>query len=84
VLANPEWVAAYRNVLVSGPAGVGKSFIACALGNAAACASYTVLYVRAPRLFETLQQSCGDGSHLKALARLSRVQLLIIDDFLLT
>jgi len=83
-LANPEWVPAFRNVLVSGPAGVGKSFIACALGNAAARASYTVLYVRAPRLFETLQQSRGDGSHLKTLARLSRVQLLIIDDFLLT
>jgi DNA replication protein DnaC len=83
-LANPEWISACRNVLVSGPAGVGKSFIACALGNAAARAGYTVSYVRAPRLFETLQQSRGDGSHLKALARLSRVQLLIIDDFLLT
>ena len=47
-LANPEWVPANRNVLVSGPAGVGKSFIACALGNAAARAGYTVLYVRAP------------------------------------
>jgi len=83
-LANPEWITAHLNVLVSGPAGVGKSFIACALGNAAARAGYTVLYVRSPRLFETLQQSRGDGSHLKALARLSRVQLLIIDDFLLT
>ena len=83
-LANPQWVTAHRNVLVSGPTGVGKSFIACALGNAAARACYTVLYIRAPRLFETLQQSRGDGSYLKALARLSRVQLLIIDDFLLT
>jgi len=83
-LANPQWITAHRNVLVSGPTGVGKSFIACALGNAAARAGYTVLYMRAPRLFETLQQSRGDGSHLKALARLSRVQLLIIDDFLLT
>ena len=43
-----------------------------------------MLYLRAPRLFEALQQSRGDGSHLKALARLARVQLLIIDDFLLT
>ena len=83
-LANPQWITAHRNVLVSGPTGVGKSFIACALGNAAARAGYTVLYMRAPRLFETLQQSRGDGSHLKALAKLSRVQLLIIDDFLLT
>ena len=83
-MANPHWVAAHRNVLLSGPAGIGKSYIACALGNSAARAGYTVLYLRAPRLFETLQQSRGDGSHLKTLARLSRVQLLIIDDFLLT
>lgn len=83
-LANPQWITAHRNVLISGPTGVGKSYIACALGNAAARSGYTVLYVRAPRLFETLQQSRGDGSHLKTLARLSRMQLLIIDDFLLT
>ena len=83
-LANPQWVDAHHNVLIAGPTGIGKSFIACALGNAAARSGYTVLYMRAPRLFETLQQSRGDGSHLKALARLSRVQLLIIDDFLIT
>jgi len=83
-LANPQWISAHRNVILSGPTGIGKSYIACALGNSAARAGYTVLYVRAPRLFETLQQSRGDGSHLKALARLSRAQLLIIDDFLLT
>jgi len=83
-LASSQWVAAHRSVLISGPTGIGKSFIACALGNAAARYGYTVLYMRAPRLFETLQQSRGDGSHLKALAKLSRVQLLIIDDFLLT
>jgi DNA replication protein DnaC len=83
-LSNPEWIPAHRNVLISGPTGIGKSFIACALGNSAARAGYTVLYLRAPRLFETLQQARGDGTHLKALTRLSRVQLLIIDDFLLT
>ncbi len=83
-LANPQWVAAHRNVLICGPTGIGKSFVACALGNSAARAGNTVLYLRIPRLFETLQQSRGDGSHLKTLARLSRVQLLILDDFLLT
>jgi len=83
-LANPQWIAAHRNVLLSGPAGIGKSYIACALGNSAARAGFTVLYTRAPRLFEILQQAHGDGSHLKTLAKLSRVQLLIIDDFLLT
>jgi len=83
-LASSRWVAAHRNVLITGPTGIGKTFIACALGNAAARSGYTVLYIRAPRLFETLQQSRGDGSHLRALAKLARVQLLIIDDFLLT
>jgi DNA replication protein DnaC len=83
-LAGTQWVTGHRNVLVTGPTGVGKSYIVCALGNAAARAGFTVLYIRAPRLFETLQQSRGDGSHLKALARLARLQLLIIDDFLLT
>jgi len=72
-----------RVALVTGPTGIGKSFIACALGNSAARAGYTVLYTRAPRLFETLQQARGDGSYLKTLDRLSRVQLLIMDDFLL-
>jgi DNA replication protein DnaC len=83
-LAGTQWIDAHRNVLVTGPTGIGKSFIACALGNAAARAGYNVLYTRAPRLFETLQQARGDGSHLKALDKLSRVQLLIVDDFLLT
>jgi len=82
-LSNSQWVGAHRNVLIGGPTGIGKTYIACALGNSAARSGYTVLYMRAPRLFETLQQSRGDGSHLKALAKLSRVQLLIIDDFLL-
>jgi DNA replication protein DnaC len=83
-LCNTQWIDAHRNVLITGPAGIGKSYLACALGNFAARAGYTVLYVRAPRLFETLQQARGDGSHLKTLSRLAKVQLLIIDDFLLT
>jgi DNA replication protein DnaC len=83
-LATTQWITAHRTVVITGPTGVGKSYLACALGNSAARAGYTVLYVRAPRLFETLQQSRGDGSHLKTLAKLSRLQLLIIDDFLLT
>jgi len=83
-LCNTQWIDARRNVLITGPTGIGKSYIACALGNFAARAGYPVLYLRAPRLFETLQQARGDGSHLKTLTRLAKVQLLIIDDFLLT
>ena len=83
-LANAHWVEGGRNVLLSGPTGVGKSYIACALGNLAARSGHTVLYVRAPRMFELLALARADGSHLKALGRLAKVQVLIIDDFLLT
>jgi len=83
-LCSSLWIQNHRNVLLSGPTGVGKSYIACALGNLAARSGYSVLYLRAPRLFETLLQSKGDGSHLKTLTRLAKVQLLILDDLFLS
>jgi DNA replication protein DnaC len=83
-LSDTRWLDAHRNVLITGPTGIGKSYLACALGNFAARTGYTVLYLRAPRLFETLHQARGDGSHLKTLTGMAKVQLLIIDDFLLT
>lgn len=83
-LANPRWITAARNVLLTGPTGIGKSWLACALGNFAARQGFSVLYLRAPRLFEMLHQARADGSHLKLLAKLAKVQLLVVDDFLLT
>lgn len=83
-LGTTRWIEAHRNVLFSGPTGIGKSWLACAVGNFAARAGFTVAYMRAPRLFETLHQTRGDGTHLKALGRLAKVQVLILDDFLIT
>lgn len=83
-LAHPRWLPAGRNVLLTGPTGIGKSWLACALGNFAARQGFSVLSFRAPRLFEELQQSRADGSRLKLLAKLAKAQLLIIDDILLT
>ena len=83
-LADIQWIIHNRNILITGPTGIGKSWLGCALGNLAARSGYTVQYLRTPRLFETLRQSEGDGSHLKALARLARTQVLILDDFLLS
>lgn len=83
-LSNTEWINAHRNVLISGPTGIGKTWLACALGNFAARAGYTILYARAPRLFTSLAQARGDGSHLKTLAKLAKIQLLILDDLFIT
>ena len=83
-LSSEQWLQHHQTVLLTGPTGVGKSYIACALGNFAARLGYTVLYLRAPRLFELLLQAKADGSHLKTLARLAKIQLLILDDLFLT
>lgn len=82
-LANPRWITAGRNILLTGPTGIGKSWLACALGNFAARQGFTVLYLRAPRLFEMLHQAKADGSHLKLLGKIAKIQVLVIDDFLL-
>jgi DNA replication protein DnaC len=83
-LMNCSWINNRQNVLVSGPTGVGKTYIACALGNAVCRAGYKVLYVRAPKLFTSLYQTRVDGSYLKYLAKLGKLDLLIIDDLGLT
>ena len=83
-LSSQQWITHHQNVLLTGPSGVGKSYIACALGNFAARQGHTVLYLRAPRLFETLLQAKADGSHLKTLTKLAKVEILILDDLFLT
>ncbi len=83
-LSTTRWIEARRNVLITGPTGIGKSYLSCAFGNLAARGGFTVLYHRAPRLFEMLAQARGDGSHLRLIERLGKAQMLIVDDFLLT
>jgi len=83
-LTTPQWIGAGRSVLFTGPAGVGKSWLACALGNMAAREGLTVLYIRARIMFELLAASRADGSRLRQIERLGKAQLLIIDDLLLT
>jgi DNA replication protein DnaC len=83
-LSSSDWITRNQTVLLTGPTGVGKSYIACALGNFAARHGHTVLDLRAPRLFEMLLGAKADGSHLKMLTRLAKVQLLIVDDLFLT
>lgn len=83
-LGRPDWIAAGRTVILTGSTGVGKSYIACALGNMAARAGHTVAYLRANRLFEALATARADDSHPRLMQKYARTGLLIIDDLLIT
>ena len=79
-LSTGQWLVNHQNVLISGSTGVGKTYLACAIGNSVCRQGHSVFYTRAPRLFNTLFQTRADGSYLKYLAKLARFNLLIIDD----
>lgn len=79
-LATETWVTDHLNVLVTGPTGVGKSYIASAIGQAACRRRQRVLYKRMPRLFDELALGRADGSYRKLLARLAKADVLILDD----
>src|SRR5919202_2737072 len=83
-LAQAGWVAAHHNLLITGPTGAGKSFIACALAHAAVRRGHTALYVRTPRLLAELALSRGDGRYVRRLGQLAKLGVLVLDDFLLT
>lgn len=83
-LAQAGWVSAKHNLLITGPTGAGKSFMATALAHAAIRRGHTALYIRTPRLLADLAISRGDGRYVRRLAQLARLSLLVIDDFLLT
>jgi DNA replication protein DnaC len=80
-LAGCEWIAERRNLMITGACGLGKSWLACALGQKACREDLSVLYYRMPRLFEALALARGDGRYGKLLRSLARVKLLILDDW---
>ncbi len=81
-LAQSEWVGHHLNLLVLGATGVGKTYLACALGRAACQAQYKVRYERTSRLLQALELARADGSYPQLLRTLARVHLLIFDDWL--
>lgn len=80
-LAGGEWIRHSQHLVITGPTGVGKSWLACALGHQACRESFSVLYRRAPRLFAELATARGEGRLARMLAMLERTRLLIIDDW---
>jgi len=80
-LAQGDWINRAQNLLLTGPCGSGKTYLACALGHSACLQDYTVRYYRLSRLLLELTQAKADGTYHKHLKQLSKVQLLIIDDW---
>jgi DNA replication protein DnaC len=83
-LAQCHWIGEHLNVLITGPTGVGKTYLACALGQQACRRGYRVLYRRAPRLIDELTLARADGTLPRLMTKLARVDLLILDDWGLT
>ena len=80
-LQNEGWFAAHQNVIITGPTGIGKSYLGCAFGNKACRNGHSTYYFRWERLLSNIHAARGDGTYLKYLNKLSNVKLLIIDDF---
>lgn len=80
-LANCTWIQQRQAVIFCGATGVGKSWLACALGKQACRQGYSVLYITSNHLFEEMRVAIGDGTIGKLKRSLSRIELLIIDDF---
>jgi DNA replication protein DnaC len=80
-LSAGRWIAEHRNVLVTGPCGIGKSWLSCALAHKACRDGYTVHYARVPRLFADLELAHGDGRFARLFRMLVKVDLLILDDW---
>jgi DNA replication protein DnaC len=80
-LAAGEWIDAHDNLILCGPTGVGKSWLACALGHKACRDNRSVLYQRVPKLFADLALARGDGRYARIMRSLNGAQLLILDDW---
>lgn len=80
-LATCEWIREANHLVIVGPTGTGKSWLACALGNKACRDGFSVLYKRTSRLFADLAQARGEGRLARLIAALERVNLLILDDW---
>ena len=83
-LSSCAWIRSHHNVLITGPTGVGKGYLACALGQRSCREGLSVLYHRLGRLFTELDIARGEGRYLRVLKLVAQVELLILDDWGLT
>lgn len=80
-LGSSDWIRKRHNLIITGPTGVGKTWIACALGHRACQENFSVFYMRLPRLLQELNIARGDGRYHKLLFQYGKIDLLILDDW---
>lgn len=80
-LSDCQWIKDHNNLIITGPTGVGKSYLACAFAQKACRDGCSALYLRMTKLFEDMSLSKGDGRYLKLLASFAKADLLVLDDF---
>lgn len=80
-LAGCQWIRDHNNLIITGPTGVGKSFLACAFAEKACREGFSAQYIRMTKLFEDMSLAKGDGRYLKLLTGFAKTDLLVLDDF---
>lgn len=80
-LASGHWLTHHQNIIIIGPTGSGKTYLACALAHQACRLGFSTRYTRIPKLLHELQMAKADGSYSRVLARLAKLPLLILDDW---
>jgi DNA replication protein DnaC len=80
-LAQCQWIKQHLNLLITGPTGVGKTWIACALAHKACRKGFSAHYLRLPKLLQELPIAKGDGTYVKLLTGLAKIDVLVLDDW---
>lgn len=80
-LAECSWIAKKENILITGPTGAGKTYLACAFANQACRQGYGARYIRLPKLFQSITIAKADGSYIKLMEYIAKLPLLVLDDW---